>query len=76
MDKEVVIAYSSKHFNDREMKRSTTEKECYAIIEAVDIYKPYLYDRKFTVITDHRPLEWLMSKREPSGRLARWALKI
>jgi hypothetical protein len=75
-DKEVVIAYSSKHLNDREIKWSTTEKECYAIIMAVQTFKPYLYGRKFTVITDHRPLEWLMSKKEPSGRLARWALKI
>ncbi|KZS03108.1 Uncharacterized protein APZ42_034231 [Daphnia magna] len=24
----------------------------------------------------HRPLEWLMSRTEPAGRLARWALKI
>ena len=73
---EVVIAYSSKHLNDRESKWSTTEKEAYAIIHAIQVFKPYLYGRKFTVITDHKPLEWLMSKVEPSGRLARWALKI
>jgi hypothetical protein len=35
-----------------------------------------LYGRSFTVFTDHRPLEWLMSKPEPAGRLQRWALKI
>ncbi len=75
-DREVVIAYSSKHLNDREAKWSTTEKEAYAIIHAINVFKPYLYGRKFTVITDHRPLEWLMSKKEPAGRLARWALKI
>ena len=75
-DQEVVIAYASKHLNDRESKWSTTEKEAYAIIHAIDVFKPYLYGRKFTVYTDHRPLEWLMSKTEPSGRLSRWALKI
>ncbi len=75
-DLEVVIAYSSKHLNDREAKWSTTEKEAYAIIHAINVFKPYLYGRKFTVVTDHRPLEWLMSKKEPAGRLARWALKI
>ena len=75
-DHEVVIAYSSKHLNDREAKWSTTEKEAYAIVHAINVFKPYLYGRKFTVITDHRPLEWLMSKTEPAGRLARWALKI
>ena len=75
-DREVVIAYSSKHLNDREAKWSTTEKEAYAIIHAINVFKPYLYGRQFTVVTDHRPLEWLMSKNEPAGRLARWALKI
>ena len=75
-DREVVIAYSSKHLNHREAKWSTTEKEAYAIIHAINVFKPYLYGRQFTVVTDHRPLEWLMSKTEPTGRLARWAIKI
>ena len=75
-DREVVIAYSSKHLNDREAKWSTTEKECFAIIHAITVFKPYLFGQTFSVVTDHRPLEWLMSKKEPSGRLARWALKI
>ena len=75
-DREVVIAYTSKHLSEREAKWSTTEKECYAIIHAIEVFRPYLYGRSFTVFTDHRPLEWLMSKPEPAGRLQRWALKI
>ncbi|KZS05670.1 Uncharacterized protein APZ42_031079 [Daphnia magna] len=73
---EVVIAYTSKHLNDREAKWSTTDKEAHGIIHPIDVLRTYLYGRKFTVVTDHRPLEWLMSKTEPAGRLARWALKI
>jgi hypothetical protein len=75
-DREVVIAYTSKHLSEREAKWSITEKECYAIIHAIEVFRPYLYGRSFTVFTDHRPLEWLMSKPEPAGRLQRWALKI
>ena len=75
-DREVVIAYTSKHLSEREAKRSTTEKECHAIIHAIDVFRTYLYGRKFTVFTDHRPLEWLMGKTDPAGRLQRWALKI
>ena len=37
-DREVVIAYSSKHLNDREAKWSTTEKEAYAIIHAINVF--------------------------------------
>ena len=75
-DREVVIAYASKHLTDREKKWSTTELEAYAIIHAVTVFRPYLYGRSFYVLSDHRPLEFLMNKREPAGRLARWALKL
>ncbi len=42
-NREVVIAYTSKHLNEREAKRSTTEKECFAIIHAIEVFIPYLY---------------------------------
>ena len=75
-EREVVIAYTSKHLQDRELKWTVSEKEAYAIVHAVTVFRPYLYGRSFKVFTDHRPLEWLMSKKEPAGRLARWALKL
>ncbi|KZS03345.1 Uncharacterized protein APZ42_033952 [Daphnia magna] len=46
---EVVIAYTSKHLNDREAKWSTTEKEAYAIIHVIDVFRTYLYGLKFAV---------------------------
>jgi hypothetical protein len=79
-DRKVVIAYTSKHLNEREAKWSTTEKECFLIVHAIGVFRPYLYGRSFTdrraVFTDNRPFEWLMSKPEPAGRLQWWALKI
>ena len=75
-EREAVIAYTSKHLPGRELKWTVSEKEAYAIITAVTVFRPYLYGRSFKVFTDHRPLEWLMSKKEPAGRLARWALKL
>ena len=73
-EKEVVIAYASQHLDKSQMNWSTIEKEAYAIVHAVKTFYPYLYGSKFQVLTDHRPLQWLMSIKEPTGRLARWAL--
>ena len=76
IEKEVVIAYTSQHLNNTQANWSTVEKEAYAIVHAVKTFYPYLYGRKFQVLTDHRPLQWLMTVKEPTGRLARWALLL
>ena len=73
---EVVIAYMSRHLLERERHWPTIEKEAFAIIQACKTFYSYLYGRKFTVITDHKPLQWLKSIKEPTGRLMRWSLWI
>lgn len=35
-----------------------------------------IYGRKFTVLTDHNAVRWLMNIKEPTGRLARWVLLL
>ena len=54
-DKEVVIAYTSKHLDEREAKRSTTENKCFAIVNAIEVFRPYLYGRSFTVFQHFTP---------------------
>ncbi len=71
---EVVIAYMSRHLLERERHWATVEKEAFAIIQACKTFFPYLYGRTFTVVTDHKPLQWLASIKEPTGRLMRWSL--
>lgn len=47
-----------------------------AIVWATKYFRPYLFGRKFKIITDHRPLQWIMSLKEPNSKLVRWRLKL
>ena len=42
----------------------------------VNHFRPYLYGRKFTLVTDHKPLVWFQNNKDPCSRLSRWRLKL
>lgn len=75
-EKEVVIAYFSKHLNKAEIKYSTIEKEAFAVVEAIKRFRHYLQDDPFVIISDHRPLQWLQTFKDETGRLGRWAILL
>ena len=75
-DKEVVIAYAGRGFNPAERNYSATEREALAVVEGIKHFQTYLYGSRFTVITDHNALRWLMNIKEATGRLARWSLRL
>lgn len=70
------IAYSSRTLNKNEINYSTTEKELLAIIFGCKNFRPYLFGRKFLIVTDHRPLKWLFNHSDPSSKMQRWRLQL
>lgn len=70
------IAYASRTLNSSELNYSTIEKELLAIVWACKYFRPYIFGRKFKILTDHKPLQWVMSLKEPNSRLTRWRLKL
>lgn len=73
------ICYVSRTLNKHERNYSVTDKEFLAIVYSVNYFRPYLYGRKFKIITDHAPIKYLNSKykgKEFSQRNQRWILKL
>ena len=54
------------------MNYPVREKELLAIIHALQTWRPYLLDKAFTVETDHKSLQELLTQRTCTQRLARW----
>ena len=74
--KELVIAYNGCGLNKAEQNYSTTERDAPAPVEGIKKFQPYLHNGKFTVVTDHSLLRWLMKVQNASGRLAKMGLSL
>lgn len=70
------ISYASRTFTKGESNKSTIEQELTAIHWAIQYFRPYVYGRKFVVKSDHRPLSYLFSLKNPSSKLTRIRLDL
>ena len=64
--KDLPVAYGSRSLN-----RAETH-----IVWATKYFRPYLYGRKFKIVSDHKPLVWVMNVKDPGSRLMRWRIQL
>lgn len=70
------IMYFSKKLNPAQRNYTVSRKECLAVVLSLEKFRPFVEGYEFVVITDHSSLQWLMTTKDLSGRLARWSLKL
>lgn len=74
---EVPVCYVSRSLTDCERRYSQTEREALALVWACEKLHPYVYGRKFDLVTDHKPLQVIYSQRsKPCARIKRWVLRL
>jgi hypothetical protein len=70
----MIIEAISKKWSSAERNYTASEKECLAIVNALERWRHYLGPRDFTVYSDHKALKALASTEKP--RLKRWRLRL
>ncbi|GJP46380.1 hypothetical protein CLOM_g5674 [Closterium sp. NIES-68] len=73
---EQVVAYASRSCTATEANYSSYEGEGLAAVWGVTHFRAYLQGQRYTLITDHQPLLWLMTNGSLTGRNARWAMRL
>ncbi len=75
------IAFASRSLSSSEQNYSHIDKEALGLIYGVRKFHTYLYGRKFTMVTDHKPLTSILGHRKgvsavAVARLQRWFVAI
>ena len=75
------VAFASRTLSPSEQNYSQLEKEALSLVFGIHKFHQYFYGRKFSLVTDHKPLTTILGPKTgiPSmaaARLQRWALLL
>ena len=73
---ERVIQYLSHKLTDVQSRWSASERECYAIVYALNKFRHYLLGTRFILYTDHKPLSSLFVSSMKNARIQRWSAML
>ncbi len=70
------MIYTSRKLTPAERHYATVEREALAVKWAVLELRYYLLGWKFTLVTDHVPLQWTARAKDTNARVTRWFLAL
>jgi len=70
------VMYISRLLKNAEKNYSISDKEALAMSWCISQMRPWLYGIEFEVQSDHHALCYIQSLKNPTGRLARIAMKL
>ena len=75
------IAFASRTLSSSERNYAQLEKEAASLVFGIKKFHQYLYGRRFTLVTDHKPLTAILGPKKSvpplaAARLQRWAMLL
>jgi len=66
------VAYFSVKLHGPVLNYSTYDKELYALVCSLEMWRPYLWPKEFVIHSDHESLKYLRSQNNLNRRHAKW----
>jgi hypothetical protein len=70
------LAFTSKKLSERNLGKSTYEKEMFTILHVVDLWHPYILGQWFQIKTDHQSLKYFLEQHISSPEQQKWVTKL
>ncbi len=70
------VLYISRKLTPAEINYAAVEREALAVKWSVLELRYYLLGRKFTLVTDHAPLQWMARAKDTNARVTNWFLAL